>query len=46
MPTDASDQIFHKTFDAEKDLWRRLATNRTELDKTDVAIIQGVGEQL
>lgn len=33
---------FHATFDAEKDLWRRLADNSgSDIDATDMAIIRG-----
>jgi hypothetical protein len=33
---------YHKSFEIEKDLWRRLATNPTaEIDKEDVAVIPG-----
>jgi hypothetical protein len=31
----------HKTFNAEKDLWRRLASN-SDVDSTDVAVIPGL----
>jgi len=38
----ADDQDWHKTFDSEKDLWRRLASNSDDdIDATDVAVIPG-----
>lgn len=40
---DAPANPWHKTFSAEKDLWRRLATNPAdEIDESEVAIIPGL----
>jgi len=41
----ALDNVVHKSFDAEKLLWRRLAKNPPfEIDETDVAVIPGLSQ--
>lgn len=41
----ADQNQWHKTFSAEKDLWRRLATNSQEqIDQTEVAYIPGFSQ--
>jgi|Transcript_68910 hypothetical protein len=43
--TSAGENGWHKTFDAEKDLWRRIAKNHPiEIDKTDIAVIPGFSQ--
>mmetsp|Transcript_382 Transcript_382/g.1313 ORF Transcript_382/g.1313 Transcript_382/m.1313 type:complete len:332 (+) Transcript_382:56-1051(+) len=37
----ANNNSWHKTFPAEKDLWRRLATNPKLVDRTDIVEIPG-----
>jgi len=42
---DAAQNTWHKTFRAEKDLWRRIARNSaSEIDATDLAIIPGFSQ--
>jgi hypothetical protein len=39
---DAGDNVWHKTFKAERDLWRRIARNSaSDIDATDMAVITG-----
>mmetsp|Transcript_63218 Transcript_63218/g.150769 ORF Transcript_63218/g.150769 Transcript_63218/m.150769 type:complete len:740 (-) Transcript_63218:59-2278(-) len=47
MPWDwhADENFFHKTFSAEKDLWKRLsATPSEEVERTNIAVIEGFSE--
>lgn len=40
--SNANENNWHKSFNAEKDLWRRIAKNpATEIDATDIAVIPG-----
>jgi len=44
-PLNADENSWHKTFNAEKDLWRRLAQNSaSEIDKTDIAVLPGFSQ--
>jgi hypothetical protein len=42
---EANENSWHKTFRAEKDLWRRIAQNAAqEIDSTDIAVIPGFSQ--
>jgi len=43
-PKDKAD-LWHKTFHAEKDFWRRVALNRpSDVDATDIAVVPGFSQ--